>query len=232
MKQFILAALFSGLSVCSFAQNRIGLEFGVSAPTFAVNSDNQNIGYMHSSTIKPIVGINYLRKIDRHVYIGAKFGLEASSFFFSKTSDTNKVQITHNSTYFTFAPTVDFGLGRYQYMHIYIGLACGFLTSANEMTQQFTDGAATIHYASYNSVNNVNKFIFRPTIGFKQHFPLGKKWHFTLNEGFSFAVTDLTLIGDQGAIHPGAVTLQMGVMRKFHRPKHSVKESPNKEKYQ
>ena len=224
MKQFILAVLFSGIAASSFAQNRIGLEFGVSAPTFAVNSDNQNIGYMHSATIKPIVGINYLRKIDRHVYLGVKFGLEASSFFFSQT-DSIKVQLTHNSTYFTIAPTVDFGLGRFQYMHIYISLAGGFLTSANESTSEFADGSSTIPYNTYNSVSNVSKFIFRPAIGLKQHSPLGRKWHFTLNEGFSFAATDLTHIGSYGSLHPGSVTLQMGVMRKFHKPKHSHKDS-------
>ena len=224
MKHFILAVLFSGVSAMSFAQNRIGIEFGVSAPTFAVNSDNQNIGYMHSAVIKPIVGINYLRKIDRHVYLGVKFGLEANSFFFSQT-DSIKVQLTHNSTYFTVAPTVDFGLGHYQYVHIYISLTSGFLTSGNETTQEFADGASTIPYNSYNSQGNINKFIFRPAIGLKQHFPLGRKWHFTLNEGFSFAPTDLTLIGHTNSLRPGMITLQMGVMRKFHRPIHSNKDN-------
>lgn len=223
MKNILLIALFMGLSTYSFAQNRIGLEFGASGCTFSGRSDNQLVGATQSVNIKPNVGIYYLRKVDRHIYLGAKFGLEANSFFYSKT-DVNKIQLEHNSSYFTVAPTVDFGLGRYQYIHIYIALGMGFLTNGHQTTSEFTDGAATVPYNTYNSSSTINSFIFRPGFGLKQHFPISRMWHITLNEGFSIPATDLTNLGNnnQGSIHPGYFSLQMGVMRKFHRPKHAM----------
>lgn len=224
MKKFILGAFFLGLSGFAMAQNRIGLEFGTSFPTFSGRSDNQSVGATQSVDIKPSAGAYYLRKLDRHVYLGAELGLNANSFFYSKTNGI-KTQITHSSYYFTVAPMVDFGLGRHQYMHIFVELNMGFLTNANQTTTEYADVNATVPYASYNSMSSVSTFIFRPGFGLKQHFPLSRMWHVTFKEGFGFPATDLTHLGttNDEAIHPGYITLQMGVMRKFHRPKHAMK---------
>lgn len=224
MKNILLIALFLGLSTYSFAQNRIGLEFGASGCTFSGRSDNQLIGSTQSVNIKPNVAMYYLRKVDRHVYLGARLGLEANSFFYSKT-DVEKIQIDHNSSYFMVAPMIDFGLGRYQYMHIYISLDMGFLTSGHQITNEFVNGTADVPFNSYNSSSTISNFIFRPGFGLKQHFPISRMWHITMNEGFRIMATDLTHLGATNgseSIHPGYFTVQMGVMRKFHRPKHAV----------
>ncbi len=227
MKNILLIALFLGLSTYSFAQNRIGLEFGASGCTFSGRSDNQTIGSTQSVIIKPNVALSYMRKLDRHVYLGVKLGLEANSFFYSKTNGT-KVQIDHNSSYFTVAPTVDFGLGRYQYMHIFIAMNMGFLTNGNQTTSEYINAAAPAPYTTYNSASTISSFIFRPGFGLKQHFPISKMWHVTMSEAFYYMATDLTHLGNTNdeAIHPGYFSLQMGIMRKFHRPKHhlAVKE--------
>lgn len=230
MKKFILGALLLGVSTFSFAQNRIGIEFGTSFPTFSGRSDNQSVGSTQSVSIKPSVGAYYLRKIDRHVYLGAEFGLGAYSFFYSQTGDI-KTQITHNSTYFSVAPMVDFGLGRHQYIHLYIDLNMGFQTNANQTTSEYYSASDPVPYTTYNSVSNVAQFIFRPGFGLKQHFPLSKMWHVTFKEGFNFPANDLTHLrtATNENIHPGYVTLQMGVMRKFHRPKHAQAREPKKE---
>ena len=223
MKHIIIIALFLGLSTYSFAQNRIGIEFGASGATFSGRSDNQLVGSTQSVNIKPNVGIYYFRKIDRHVYLGAKLCLDAYSFFYSKTEDI-KTQIDHNSSYFTIAPTVDFGLGRYQYIHLYVSLAMGFLTNGHEVTSQYINGASDVPYNTYISSTNISNFIFRPGMGLKQHFPISKMWHITMNESFSVLATDLTHLGTNtnASVHPGYFNLQMGVMRKFHRPKHAM----------
>lgn len=233
MKKVLLSSLLLGLSVASFAQNRIGIEFGTSFPTFSGRNDNQQLGATQSVDIKPSVGAWYLRKIDRHVYLGAELGLSAYSFFYSKTNNNGtvnspKVQINHNSSFFTVAPMVDFGLGRHQYIHLFIDMNMGFLTSTNQETREYADADDLVPVSVYNSQNTVSKFIFRPGFGLKQHFPLSKMWHVTFKEGFSILATDLTHLGNGNdeAIHPGYVTLQMGVMRKFHRPRHvAVREA-------
>lgn len=232
MKKVLFSSLLLGLSVVSFAQNRIGIEFGTSFPTFSGRNDNQQLGSTQSVDIKPSVGAWYLRKIDRHVYLGAELGLSAYSFFYSKTNTTGtvspKVQINHNSSFFTVAPMVDFGLGRHQYIHLFIDLAMGFQTNTNQETREYANADDLIPNSVYNSQNVVSKFIFRPGFGLKQHFALSRMWHVTFKEGFSVLATDLTHLGNTNdeSIHPGYVTLQMGVMRKFHRPKHSVKKEP------
>lgn len=225
MKRFLLSALFLCLSGITLAQNRIGIEFGTSFPTFSGRADNQTVGSTQSVDIKPSVGMYYLRKLDRHVYLGAELGLSAYSFFYSRT-ETTKVQITHNSSYFTVAPTVDFGLGKHQYIHLYVALTMGFLTSANQSSSEYYSGTDMTPYTTYNSTSTVSEFIFRPGFGLKQHFPISRMWHITFNEGFSFGATDLTHLGTSNntdGIHPGYLTFQMGVMRKFHRPKHALK---------
>lgn len=223
MKYFIIAALILSGVTFSFAQNRIGIETGVTAPIFTVGTANDVNGYRHNSLIKPTISMNYLRKVDRHVYIGAALGLEAYDFYYSKTADY-KVELYHNSSYFTLTPMVDFGLGQHQYMHIYVSAAMGFLTSVNETTGIYTPGTYQTPDHSYNSSTEVSGFILRPGFGLKQHFPLSKMWHLTLNEGYSLLVTDLTHAGAIGSVHPAYLMFQMGVMRKFHQPKSHSKE--------
>ncbi len=223
MKYFIIVALLLSGATFSFAQNRIGIETGVTAPVFTVGNSNDAFGYRHSSLIKPTVSMSYLRKIDRHVYIGGALGLEAYDFYYSKTADY-KVDIHHNSSYFTITPLLDFGLGRHQYMHIYISTALGFLTSVNESTGVYDAGTYTTPASTYNSSTLVSGFIFRPGFGLKQHFPISKFWHITLSEGYSLLATDLTHVGSIGPVHPAYLMFKMGVMRKFHRPRSSSKE--------
>lgn len=217
MKQFILSALLLGSTVTGFAQNRIGLEVGITAPTFSPGSGNPDNTYRHSADPKPTISAYYLRKIDRHVYLGMRFGVEAQSFYFSNT-DSIRVDIFHKSTYLMVAPTLDLGLGPKQHIHIFFDLGMGFLTNANESTQEYAFGNNTNPTYSYNSQDRVATFIFRPGFGLKQHFRLAKNWHLTLKEGFSILANDLTRTANIGGVHPGQLTLQMGVMRKLHRP--------------
>ena len=217
MKYFIIAALFLSGIASSFAQNRIGIETGVTAPLFTVGNSNDVNGYRHSAYMKPTISMNYLRMIDHHVYIGGALGLEAYDFYFSKTADY-KVDIHHNSSYFTITPLLDFGLGQHQYMHIYISMAMGFQTNVNETTGIYAPGSYQDADHSYNSSTQVSGFIFRPGFGLKQHFPISKFWHITLSEGYSLLATDLTHVGDIGSVHPAYIMFKLGVMRKFHNP--------------
>lgn len=223
MKYFIIVALLLSGATFSFAQNRIGIETGITAPIFTAGTANDAFAYRHSSLMKPTISMNYLRKIDRHVYVGAALGLEAYDFYYSKTEDY-KVDIHHNSSYFTITPLVDFGLGRQQIMHLYVSAAMGFQTSIDETTGIYTPGSYQTPDHSYNSSTTVSGFIFRPGIGLKQHFPINKFWHITLNEGYSLLVTDLTHVADIGSVHPAYLMFQLGVMRKFHRPISAGKE--------
>ncbi len=217
MKYFIIVALLLSGATFSFAQNRIGIETGVTAPIFTVGTSSDAFGYRHSAVIKPTISMDYLRKIDRHVYLGAALGLEAYDFYYSKTQDY-KVDIHHTSSYFTITPLLDFGLGRHQYMHIYVSTAMGFVTNTNEVTGIYTPGSYNTPDHSYDSSPLVSGFIFRPGFGLKQHFPINKFWHITLSEGYSVLVTDLTHVANIGAVHPAYLMFKMGVMRKFHQP--------------
>jgi len=222
MKRIILVAVIMVCAACALAQNRFGIECGISSPTFSVGASNGSVTYRHNVDIKPMIGIDYMRKVDRHVYLGARLGLEAYSFYFSKT-DSIKQVIDHQSSYVTLAPTIDFGLGKHQYWHIYVGLSLGFLTNAHETYYAEGTGNQPQPLPQPTKIDNVSSFIFRPGIGLKQHVPLNHYWHITFSEGYGVLLTDLTHLGKSEAIHPGYLTLQMGFMRKFHRPKYMNK---------
>lgn len=218
MKRFLLAALLLAGTTLSFAQTRIGIEVGISAPTLSNGTGNPDNTYKHTSDPRPAITAYYQRKIDKHIYIGARVGLEGHSIYFSNT-DTVRADIKHKSTYLNIMPNIDFGLGRHQYIHIYTGIGLGFLTNGNQTTYIY-DISNPVAKNTYNSTSDISSFILRPAIGLRQHFPLTKNWHLTLNESFALTVSDLTQVSTLNSLRPGYLTFQMGVMRKFHRPRY------------
>lgn len=219
MRKLAFIAFSVLMAHCAQAQNRFGVEIGATTNFWTMGGENKT--YAHSSDAKPMVSLNYLRKLDRHVYLGAKLSLESYAFYYSVTDNTKNLRadVNHNSSYLFVAPMVDIGLGHSQLIHLYFSLPLGFNTSADESSKIFDQGSNTA-YNFINTTSNVNKFVMRPTIGLKQHIPLMKNWHFTLNEGIGFMATDLTTASKITNVNPSYLTIQMGLMRKFHRPKH------------
>jgi hypothetical protein len=100
----------------------------------------------------------------------------------------------------------------------------GFLTSVNETTGEYAPGYFQSPINKYNSSSTVSGFLLRPCAGLKQHFPLNHYWHITLNEYVGVLANDLTHVGTKGAVHPGYIMFQMGVMRKFHAARRMASE--------
>ena len=226
MKRNIFTIIFILSAVSTFAQNRIGIELGAGKPTFAYGS--------YSSVDLPAINTDilftanayYLRKVARHLYVGAKASFEQYGFDFEKTQSdgaggTSGTNVLHKSAYLHFGPMVDAGIGRHrEYLHVYAFSTLGFLTTGYQFTRDYYRAQnPVLDYDNTSSSGfKQNSLIVRVGFGLKQQFPLAKMWYFTINEGFSFMpFGDLTQPDAAGGsnLHPGYLTLQMGFMHKF-----------------
>ena len=222
MKQILLAILMLGGVTAGFAQSRIGLEMGMSNTIFIDNSIHGDYTYLHSSNTSPLLTAYYQYKASKHTYVGFSLGVQHMSFLYGqKISDTQQNVIVHKSTYFSFAPHVDFGLGRHQYVHLYLNADMGFLlagqqTTSNDIYKSIQIGSDQA--AGATADDNINHFILRLGGGLREHIPISKLWHITFSESLLYMTNNLTYNGNMGGVHPGMIMFQMGVMRKLHNP--------------
>ena len=224
MKPTILIILIYFFSDHASCQNRLELDAGIGRATFSPSLINQP-GYDHYSTSdnKFTTGISYLRKVGGHVYLGAKIYWEQYSFVYEKdnisSDDAGSDHVDHKSSYLFFAPTIDVGIGRRQRCHTYVSTALGNMVSGYQKTNVAYYGIGGPHFDStYTSSSSITHLIFRLNFGLVQHIRLDKLWHITISEGFSFMFSNLTVVdnvADLATIHPGYLSLQVGLMRKL-----------------
>ncbi len=228
MKCKLLTILLLISATCTFAQNRIGIELGAGKPTFAYGT--------YSSVKLPIYNTNivftgnayYMRKIAHHWYLGGDVKFEQYSFDYgNSTSDGNSgtygTNVIHKSSYINVGPVIDLGVGRTrEYLHAYINAGVGFLLTGDQETRNYheTFNQPTVGYDNTEqTAYKINSFIFRIGCGLKQQFPLTNKWFATINESYSFMpfgdISQPTATGGAN-IHPGYLSLQFGIMHKFH----------------
>ena len=222
MKQILLAIFMLGCVTAGFAQSRIGLEMGMSNTVFIGGGDHPDYTYLHSSNTSPLISAYYQYKAGRHTYVGFNLGVQHMSFLYGKKiSDTEQNVIVHKSTYFSFAPHVDFGFGHHQYIHMYLDVDMGFILQGQQTTSNNIYNSIQIgsdQAAGANADDNINHFIVRLGGGLREHIPISKLWHITFSEGLLFITNNLTYNGNMGGVHPGMIMFQMGVMRKLHNP--------------
>ena len=223
MKKILLSFLILGCAAGAFAQSRIGLELGMSNTVFTPGSDHSDYTYKHASNTSPMLNLYYQYKASHRTYVGINVGIEHFSFVYGqKVSDTQQSIIQHKSTYLSFAPTFDVGLGNHQYIHLYFTGDLGFILAGQQTVSN--DIYNSIQIGSDQAVgsaiadDNVNHFIFRFGAGIREHIPVSKLWHITFSEGYMVMTNNLTYNGAMGGVHPGMVMFQMGVMRKLHNP--------------
>jgi hypothetical protein len=226
MKKIFIITLLIACSVGAFAQNKIGLEFGASSTIFIRSADHPEYTYRNESNMNPTAHLWYHRKIDKHVYLGAALGVENYSFYYSKAVDTSRTDIMHRSTFITLTPTLDFGLGRHQRWHIFIGMDMGFRNHVQQTTSTFANQYQATPDMDTSTTQDVSKFIFRFNLGLRQQYPISKDWYITLSECLSATPTALTAApAPINNLYPGYFMIQMGIMHKFR----SFQEAPSKE---
>ena len=220
MKRIIFTTLLIAGSLCSFAQNRVGLELGAGMPLITQNVNSVNTDIVFSANTY------YLRKVARHWYVGGRAFFEQYSFNFTNTTadGTGGVQgteVMHKSSYFNVGPMLDLGVGRHrEYLHFYVSASVGFNLNAYQRVHTYDESAnPLVAYSDYNDTHlRVNTAEFRFGMGIKQHLPVGKMWQLTFNEGYSFMPFGELSQPDgvnQKNLHPGYITFQFGVMHKF-----------------
>jgi hypothetical protein len=226
MNRIALIILFLLPFSSTYSQNRFSIETGVGQPSFGLHLSETDI--YHTPRPSVPVEVSYLRKLEKHVYAGAKLFFHQYSFdyYYSHTAAGGSYNegnvITTKSNYLFIAPTLDFGLGRHQYIHCYFSTAIGYLLSGEQRSHDYNSIYGYPH-SSYDTVYSSNGyikgFIFHLNFGFEEHIRLNSQWHILLNEGFSLFSSDMTYLANPGTdVHPGYILLQIGVMRKYNKP--------------
>lgn len=221
MKRTIILAVLSIAPFLGNAQNRIGLEMGAGVPMMTQNASSVNMNVAVNASAY------YLRKVARHVYVGARLYYEQYGIDYSNTTTDLAggvlgTQVSHKSNYIFAGPMIDAGVGRYrEYLHFYMSAAMGVLVGGSQSERNYyaTDQNPQLAYDYTKDTHlSINNPIFRIGMGIKQHFPVSRMWQITLNEGYSFMpFGDLSSpdgVNDK-SLHPGYVSFQVGVMRKF-----------------
>ncbi len=229
MRTFTLWMLFLFCFQSSFAQDRIALELGMdktwSYKPFMPTGPSE----YQTSYACPTFGVSYLRRVQKHLYVGGKAYVESYSFrydqvsrtgsyLFGGTDSTHATQIRFKGTYLFLAPLLDLGLGKHQYFHFYIMPGAGILVNGSQSTRLYKlVGSATISDITQNTASVMNTVVFRFNVGLVQHIRLSNDWHITINESIG-AVSDLSdQKGTNGLpLQPNYYTLQVGLMRKYH----------------
>lgn len=235
MKRNILTAVLVFLTACSYAQNRVGLEVGAGMPLFQSGSNTSTTRPSVNTDIVFTADAYYLRRVTHHVYLGAVAAFEQYAFNYNVTKSdglggTLGTNVHHKSSYLQIGPMIDFGIGRYrEYLHAYVNARLGFLVASDQVTRSYYDNNdPSLRYD--NTVNTdfqVNGAMFRIGCGLKQHLPVSKMWQITFHEGYSFmpfgSMSQITSTGGVN-LHPGYLTLQVGVMHKFYDARRIVRD--------
>ena len=231
-----MVAIIVFLTGKSFAQDRFGFEVGIAQPFtyYYRNSGLFSPVERQISQPKPYIGINYLRKVSKHVYFGGKIYWETYSFkrdstvntdpinLFGPTGPIYKTEVTFRSSYLFLAPQMDIGLGKHQYLHFYIMPALGLLVNGNQSTRINESGASGVYFDSTrNTSGTIKEVILQLNFGLVQHIPLNNMWHLTVSESLSSIPSFIPLSEKSGTnnmlLSPGGFSLQIGIMRKYHR---------------
>jgi hypothetical protein len=219
VKRILLAFLLSLFTAGSFAQSLYGVYGGVGIVT------------KYKSGITPVIGVEYLKSVMRHVYVGADLCYE--SYYFTRNDDEFSrfggygYRITHNTTYAFFTPKVDVGISHFEHLHAFFSLGPGFRVSGDQRIAVTTQpsGPAVHPGLSYDSSNiskNINHTIFRFCFGFSFRPTPFKGWDVTITPVACvipswLSTNSFGYSGDASMnIKSNYVALQIGLLRKRH----------------
>jgi hypothetical protein len=93
----------------------------------------------------------------------------------------------------------------------------GFLLNGYQKTHETFEPGYFQRYSdtTFISSGDIDHVVSRMGFGLIEHIRLNKLWHITINEGFTFMLTDLTIIKNITEVRPGYLSLQVGLMRKL-----------------
>ena len=207
----------------SFAQDKLGFEFGVMKSYFGHIANDAQTGHLSDPCLT--FGFQYLHKVAGHFHAGAKVSLQQYSFNYDFNDNRGGYaygeNISHKSVYLAIAPTADVGVGYKQHTHFYISFAPSLLLTGMQNVHEYEfDPTNNINFdSSYGGSKNVGSFLFHTYLGCEQYIHINRSWHIIIDAAFSIIgsnVTSLTYIGDQ-QVHIGNVYFQLGLLHSFHR---------------
>lgn len=198
MKRILLAILLAGFTFPSFAQSMYSVYDGAGFIT------------PYQSKITPRIGLEYLKGLPPHIYLGGGVSYESYSLLrynhmYAQYSGPVYL-IAHNSAYLFINPKIDIGIGHNEYIHAYASAGPGFIMHKEQTTSSMQPNINNVvnypglPYDTANTSANVNKCIFRYRFGVTEHVPILKGWDiiFSQEMGFSPSWISKNNYGDNG----------------------------------
>lgn len=223
MKRLLILMLACSLVLPAAAQNRIGFDAG--AGWCYIKNQQYYPGHYKFATDPDIcLGVHYLRRMNRHVYIGAR--LIFQQYTFSYTFDQadsiqrNGGEIATKASYVFLAPTLDIGIDNSQICHVYISGAYGDLIHGTQKNHTYTYNAVGPFYDnSFRTDGEINKSVTRIDIGLCQHIPINPDWYVTINESYCMLQSSMTTLDNPSytpfAIRPSYFCITAGIAYKL-----------------
>ncbi len=232
MRKFFTSIILLGATLPAFSQNRFGFDFGTGVTSFTNKTSSQSFTTDTKNYAVFTGQLTYLRKISRHIYLGAKVGFEQYNFNFKKTQSdgyggTMGTDMSQTSNYLQIGPLADVGIGRHrEYLHVFMAATGGFLLSGDQTTTDYDLNWVNPNLSRTTSAptdSNLAGATFRIQMGLKQQLPVSKTWGAVFTEAFSFmpfgTLSDNKATGNYD-IHPGYFTFMVGFTHKFKDVKH------------
>lgn len=227
MNRYALLLIFLFFSTAGYSQNRFAIDAGIGQPPsyhpFLDFSDGPKV--VQAASAAPSVAISWLRKAGGHMYIGSK--LTFNSYHFTYTSNWNNTSdssaittVVIKSTYVGIGPVLDAGIGKRQYVHLFLMPAINFLLKGSMSTEVYQNYAPTPPYNHTHTASGyLNPIMLYVNCGLVEHVPVNKEWHIMLTETLNM-ITRTPIADAKGTngltILPNYLSLQLGIMHKYH----------------
>jgi hypothetical protein len=230
MKRILLVAFLSFISIEGFSQSGTNTFWGLYIGAGCATANNYDVG--------PQIGFEYLKGLFNRTALGADLFYQGYSLYYDNEQNSAKhgtgnagVILRHASDFAFLTPKLEHGIGKKEWIHIYLTVGVGFKISGFDSLRKWDHSYGTGSVNNYDSSldlsKNINSMVMRVGLGFKEYFYLGHHWHFTLTEDFGFLPSGLTKTGDLDAggrtpyspqkLNPGYISILLGISHtKYH----------------
>jgi hypothetical protein len=211
LHRIFIAALLLLFAAQAQAQNRIGVDMGAGW-CYLKNGVYTPGHYKFATDADITLGVHYQRRMNKNIYIGGRVMFQ--QYTFSYTYDVvdsairNGGEIANKSSYLFVAPTVDYGFGDRQIVHVFLSYAYGMLIKGSQNNHTYTyNYNGNFYDNSYRTDGEISKTITRFDLGMSQHIPISPDWYATVTESYCMLQDAITQLDNP--LTPG-LTLKPG----------------------
>jgi hypothetical protein len=219
----VLLSISVVTSLIATAQNRIGVDMGAGW-CYLKNGEYTPGHYKFATDGDITLGVHYQRRMNKNIYIGGRVMFQ--QYTFSYTYDVvdsalrNGGEVANKSSYLFVAPTIDYGFGERQIVHVFLSYAYGMLLRGSQNNHTYTyNYNGNFYDNSFRTDGEVSKTITRWDIGLSQHIPISPDWYATVTESYGMLSNALTQVDNPLTsgltLKPGYFSITVGFAYKL-----------------